>query len=98
MSTSQFKKETLELGSILMTMALILLPVVIAYYFCRDYPGTGNSPENAPLAAFMVLFIWTPFYLSVRQLFSEHKLKLNLFMLVVFTILVLQVTLNNPKF
>jgi len=98
MATPQFKKELNEFGNILMTILLIILPVIIAYYFCRDYPGKGNGPENAPFAAGVVLFVWPPFYFSVRQLFLPQKHYFNAFLLVVFVLLIIQVTLLNPKF
>ncbi|MBT8037693.1 MAG: hypothetical protein KJO21_09125 [Verrucomicrobiae bacterium] len=79
-------------------MALVTLPVIIAYYFCRDYPGKDNGPENAPLAACVVALVWTPLYLGVRDLFSEHQHKLNAGLLVIFVLLALQVTIGNPKF
>lgn len=98
MKNSQLKSEFNELCGMLMTGALIVLPAVIAYYFCRDYRGKGNSPENAPMAAAVVLFVWTPFYLSVRQLFVEHKRCLNIGFLIVLLLMLIQVTLRNPKF
>ena len=98
MATSQFRKDAGELYNILMTMALIGLPAVIAYYFCRDYPGRGNSPANAPFAAFVLLLVWTPFYLGLRQLFPEWKNILSIILLVIFVMLTLLVTVGNPKF
>ena len=74
------------------------MPVIIAYFFCRDYRGRGNSPENAPLAAFVVFFIWTPFYLSLKSLFEKHSFQFNLYLFVIFGLITYQVTINNPKF
>jgi len=98
MVTPQFKKELRQLGDILMTMLLIILPAIIAYYVCRDYRGRGNSPEHAPLAAAVVLFILPPFYFSIRQLYATQKIYLNVFFLAVFIFLVIQVTILNSKF
>ncbi|BDS07428.1 hypothetical protein NT6N_24680 [Oceaniferula spumae] len=81
-----------------MTMALIIMPVIIAYYFCRDYPGRGNSPENASFAALAVALMWTPLYLGVRDLFLHYKNVLNIVLLFIFSLLVVVVTIGNPKF
>ncbi len=98
MAKSKFRGELKELSNLLTVMVLLILPGVISYYICRDYKGRGNSPENAPMAAVVVAFVWLPFYFGVRSLFAEHKWKFDLFLLVVFLFVLVQVTLNNPKF
>ena len=63
-----------------------------------NYRGRGNSPENAPMAAVVIVFVWSPLYFGVRALFEDHKSKFDLFLLIVFLFLLFQVTFNNPKF
>ena len=82
----------------ILTILIIVSPGIIAYYFCRDYKGRGNSPENAPMAAVVTSFIWLPFYLGIKELFKKQRLQLNLFFLTVYLFIIYQVTFNNPKF
>lgn len=91
---SQFRKESGELGFIIKSALLLTLPSVFAYYFCRDFDGRGNSPENAPVAAIVTLVMWLPVYYASGDLSEKTKRSFDRFCLLVFGLLTAAVVLN----
>lgn len=98
MTSKNSSRNLQQLLNKLLIGLIIISPGIIAYYFCHDYKGRGNSPEMAPMAAVVTSFIWTPFYLGLKELFRKHSLHLNLFFLTIFLLIIYQVTISNPKF
>ena len=98
LNRSQLKKDSIELFTLLVQIAIFTMPSIIGYYFCRDYRGKGNGPENAPFAAFIIAFMWAPLYIVVKDLFDKHRSKLDIGLLIIFTFLLLLVTAGNPNF
>ncbi len=92
---SQFRKEGRELWVIIKTSLLLFSPSVVAYFFCRDYAGRGNSPLNAPVAALMTLIVWLPAFYASRDIPDRSKRFFDRCLLVFFIVLMVSV-LRDP--